>query len=106
MIAVDSVDELSGDAQSIAPNPHAALEHRVDLQAGCDFADVLILELPVERGRARGHPYAFKVRERVCQLFGESIAEIVVLLVAAYVGEWQHDNRGFVGQRKGLGVRG
>ena len=39
-------------------------------------------------------------------VFGDAVAEIVLLGIVAHVGEGQDDDGGFVGQRKGLGAGG
>ena len=40
------------------------------------------------------------------EIFGDAVAEILLLGVFAHVDEGQHDDGGFVGQGKGLGARG
>ena len=96
LIAVRRVDELRGDAHARARLAHAALEHVPHLQALRDLADLDRLALERERGRARGDVKSFDLGQRVDDLFGEAVAEVLVLGIGAHVRERQDgDGRRF-----------
>ena len=92
MVAVGDVDELCGDANPPAGAPHATLEHRGDVELLTDAAEIEVLALEGEGRCPRRHAQAGQLGQGVDDLLGDAIGEILVLGVAADVGEGQHGN--------------
>ena len=93
MIAVADADQLRGDTQRVPFASDAAFEERTDLQFLAQFADAQVLSAQREYGRARGDAEPLDVGQRVDQLLGDAVGEVVALLVAAHVHERQHGDR-------------
>ena len=77
------------------PGPaHAALEHRADREPAADASrDVVVRALEGEGGGARDHAQPLDLGQRVDQLVGHSVGEVLVLRVRAEVGEGQDRDR-------------
>ena len=97
--AVGDGDQLRGHAQAIARLPHAALQNVRDAQRIANTADVFILALESEGRGPRRHLQPRQFRQCVDDLLGEPVAEVLVVLVAAHVGEGQHSDRGSLFRR-------
>ena len=105
VIAVARVDELRGDAEARPGSPHAAFENGGDAQRVGDLANVLGLALEREGRRARGHLQPRDLRQEIDDLLGQAVAEVLVVLVRAHVGERQHGDGGLrVVRRRGGAV--
>ncbi len=76
--------------QALAGLPHAAFEHRSDVEGVADFAQVDALALERERRGAGGDLECLDARQRVHQLFGDAVREIFLLGIIAHVDERQH----------------
>ena len=68
--AVRDLDELGGDPDTIPRLPHAALEECAHAQLLADVAQVLLLALERERGRAPRHLELRNLRQNVEELLG------------------------------------
>ena len=77
------LDELRGDADAVPGFAHAAFQDVVHGERLTDAANVLLPAFEGEGGAARRHPQARHAAESVQDLFGESIAEVLVVLVPA-----------------------
>ena len=65
-------------------------ENRPDAERLGNPADVLFLAAEGKRGGARGDLEAGDVGQQVDDLLGQSVAEVLVVRVAAHVGEREH----------------
>ena len=99
--AIGHVAQLHGDAHAIPGSPHAAFEHRRHVQLLADGPKVVALALEGERRRARGDPQTLERRQSVENFLGDAVAEPVLILRGAHVGEGQHGDRRAAGQRLG-----
>ena len=93
VITVRRVDQLRRDANAIARSPHAPLEDRSNAKSLPDLRDVLFLSAKGKRRRARRDLEAGHVRQRVDDLLGQSVAEILIVWIPAHVRERQHRDR-------------
>ena len=84
--------------------PHRALEHRGDAEPRAQIAHVLAQPLEREHRGARGDVEPLDLGERVDQLVGDAVAEVLVLGIGARVDERQH--RDGAGLARGAGRRG
>ena len=87
------MNELRRHTDAAAGAAHAALEHVRHAERAGNPADVLVLPFERERRRARDHLEAGHLRERVDDLFRETVAEILVVGIPAHVGEREHGDR-------------
>ena len=92
VVAVSHVDELRRDAKPVAGFPHAALQHRVDLESASDLADVLVFFLERERGRARRHSECLHLAQGIDDLFRDAVAEVFVVRIVAHVHKSEHSD--------------
>jgi len=70
-----------------------------------DFLDVLLLAPEGEGGRTGGHFEAGNLGPVVDDLFGQAVAEVILLLIGAHIGEGQ-DGDGWRLSFAGLGGLG
>src|SRR6266571_6340334 len=100
MIAGLRLDELAADADSIPRLPHGALKHIAD----AEFApDLLYIHSAALVGKARiagDDEQPFDAREASDNLLDDAVGEIVLLGIAAHIGEGQDGDRGLVGKRE------
>src|SRR5579863_10172471 len=87
MVPVGSVNQLRRDSNAIGGAPHAAFKNRLYIQGFCDLPDVLFLPAERKGGGPRRYLQPRYFREQVQDLFGQSVAEVLVLLVRAHIGE-------------------
>jgi hypothetical protein len=92
--AIADVHELHGDADAIAGAPHTALKHGRDAQFLGDAAQVLAAIAKRERRRAGSDTKPRQLCQRVEDLFGDAVAEPVLVLLGAEIGERQHGDGG------------
>ena len=90
------VDELAGDADPLAGRPDAALEHVAHAELARDLPHVDRLALVDEARVAGDDEEPAQARERRDDVLGDAVGEIVLLGVAAHVGEGQDGDRGLV----------
>ena len=93
MAAVSSRNELCGHAKATSGFADAPFENGRHSQHVGDSTHVLVLAFEGERRRAGDHLEARNSRQGVDDLFGQAVAEVFVLLVAAHVLERQHRDR-------------
>ncbi len=102
MVAVRRVDELGDDAELVSLAAHAPFQHGGDVQLLADLAHVQVLALEGEGRGAGDDADPRDVGERVDDLLGDAVGEVLVLLAAAQVDEGQHgDRRSAHGRRRG-----
>jgi hypothetical protein len=109
VVVVDGVDQLRRDTNAIAGFLHAAFQHVADAEIlghrpwGHRLA-------AIDLGRvARDHEKARVLRQRVEEVVGQSVGQVVLRRIAAQIGERKHGDRGLVGQhrwRSGCASRG
>ena len=97
MVAAGPVDELRRNAYLITGLANAAFEHVARVQLLGDGANIRGLAL-VGKRRVAGH-YPQPARTRQCRddVFGYAVGEILLGLLAGKIVEWQHRDRGPVG---------
>ena len=100
MPAAPGIDELGGDAYAIAGLADAALEHEPHAELAADLLHLDRLALVGEGGVPRDHEQAGDLRKIGDQVLGHAVAEILLLGIAAHVGEWQHGDRRLVRHRR------
>ena len=100
------VDQLRDDAHLIAGFLHTAFQHVAHAQFFPDVLHVGGFAFVGEGGVTRDDKQVGNAGEVTGEHFGDAVAEVVLLGVFAHVVKGQDDDGGFVGQRKGLGVRG
>src|SRR5438067_462512 len=98
------INELRGDANAAPRSPHAAFENAAHTECPGDRANILILSPESKRRRAGDDLEAANMRQHVDDLLGQAVAEVLVLLVRAQVGEWEDRNRRFEAGRPLDGV--
>src|ERR1700746_1605297 len=92
-VAAADVHELSADPQPVARPPHAPLEHGRHLELRPDLGEIDPLSAERERRGPRRDAQAGQLREGVDDLFGDALAEILEVGVAAQVRERQYGYR-------------
>lgn len=90
MEAGRDVDELRGDTDPVTLLAHAPFQHGARAQRATDLADVPVHALEGEGGGTRHDAQRLHARQGRDQLFGQAVAEILVVRVATEVGEGQH----------------
>ena len=100
MAAGGDVVELRGDAHAVAALADAAFEHVAHAELVGDLLQVNGLALVDERGVARDHEEPAQLRQRGDDVLADAVGEILLLRIAAHVGEGQHRDGGPVGQRQ------
>ena len=93
MIASLGVDELDIDPHAVAAALHRTFEHVAHVQFAADLLHVEGLALVGKGGVTGDHERASDAREIGGQALGHAIDEIVLLGVAADIGEGQDDDR-------------
>jgi hypothetical protein len=101
MPAAAGIDELRGDAHAVAGLAGAALEHEAYPEVTPDLLHFDRPALVGERGVARDDEQGRDLREVGNQVFGDAVAEIFLLGIAAHVRERKHRNRGLAWHRRG-----
>ena len=94
VVAVAGTDQLRGHPHAVAGLAHAALEDRLDRELAADLARVDAAVAEAEGGRARGHAQAAHAAHRIDDLLGQPVAEPVLVVLGAEVGEGQDRDRG------------
>ena len=92
--AVVSGDQLAGDADAVAGLADTAFEDVRHTESLGDLANVGVLALEGEGGGTGDDAQIGDVRQHVDDLFGQAVAEVFLLLVAAHVGEGEHGDGG------------
>ena len=93
MRAVLRVDQLRRDPHTVAGLAHTAVEHGAYVQQASDFAAVHEPVLELERGGPSRDAQTAHVVQRVDDLLGGALAEIILVLGGAHVGESKHGDR-------------
>jgi hypothetical protein len=93
MGAIGGVDELRRDADAASRAPDASLEHHGDAERVGDPANVVCLTAKRKRRRAGDHFQSRHVREEVDDLFGEAVAEVIIVSVGGQIRERENGNR-------------
>src|SRR4029077_20498180 len=83
------MDQLCRHANVSANAAHTSFQDSRRPERFADLADVLVPAAKGEGRRARGDPEAWHVGERIEDLFGQAVAEVLVLLVRAQVEKGQ-----------------
>jgi hypothetical protein len=89
VISALRIVQLGGHPQPVLFPSHAAFEDRAHIQLPCNRANILRLALKLERRGTRHHAQALYVGKDIRNLFGEAIAEILIVRACAQVHEWQ-----------------
>ena len=100
MAAGGDIVELRRDAHAVAALADAALDHIADAELLGDLFHVDGLALVDERRVARDHEEPAQLRQRGDDVLADAVGEILLLRIAAHVGERQHGDGRPVGQRQ------
>ena len=93
VIAALAVDQLRSNAQGIPFATHAALQDGGDAELLADLPYTEVLALVGKGRRPRDDANAVDVRQRVDQLLGHAVGEVLVVAPAAQVGKGEHGDR-------------
>ena len=93
LMSLRGVDELRRDAQARARLAYAAVEHEARAELLADAAHVQVAALECQRRRTRHHPKTGELGERVADLVGQPVAEVLVLHVRAQIRKGEHGDR-------------
>ena len=104
MVARRRVYELRRDAHAVAGLADAALEDVAHSQLAADPFRVDRPALIDEGGVTGDHRERAPGSERGNDVFGEAIREVLLLGIATHVGKGKHDDRGFLGRWRGVGI--
>src|SRR5215470_12103207 len=96
MAAVAGIDQLRRYAHTPAGLAHASFQHESDLQLTGHLPDADRLTFESEDGIAREHVERRDLGEVGYDILGDSVAEVLLLRIGAYVGEGQHSDRKLV----------
>ena len=91
MVARFGVDELHVDAHSVSAALNAAFEEIADVQLAPDGFHVERFAFVSERRIAGDHDRASYARKIGREALGDPVDEMLLLRVAADIGEWQYD---------------
>jgi hypothetical protein len=92
-------DELSVDRDRLADPPDAAFERVSNSEIAPDLLEIDGLPLIGRSGRAADHEGVLDIGKVSRQIIGQTVSEVVLLRIAAEVGERKHDDR----QTRGTG---
>ena len=76
------IHQLCSDAYTVAVSLHAALQHRTGAELTADVAEVFVALAEAEARRLRDHAHAVDASERIHDLLGNPIAEVLVIRVS------------------------
>ncbi len=91
--AVSDVDELNANPQRVPGFSDAPLDNSIDAERVPDLPDVGVLPLEEERGCARGNPQLSDSGQRGDELFGDAVAEVLLVPRGTHVGEGEDGDR-------------
>ena len=104
VVSRSHVDQLDADPEPVVGLANAPFEEGSDTESLADGANVAAGLPELKRCRARDHAQTIYVCERVDQLLGETLAEIVLVAAGAHVGKRQHRDSGrIVRARRDIG---
>ena len=84
------IHQLRGDPHAVAFLAHIAFDQVADAEALADLADVLAAVLERE-GRGAGDDLQLRaIRQAIDELFGQAVAEVLVVRVVAAIDEGQY----------------
>ena len=95
------IDELSRDAHPVCRFANAAFQHVAHPKLAPDLLHIDGAPLVGEAGVAGDDEQRLEMRQRRDDVLDHSVGEIVLLRIAAHVGEWQNSDGGLIGKRKG-----
>src|SRR5215472_1172702 len=86
MRSVFGIDELCRNSYAATSPTHAAFQNSTHPERFSDLADVLLFSSERKRRGPSDHLQAGNVRERVDDLFCQTVAEVFILFIRAHVG--------------------
>ena len=105
VVAGLGVDELRGHANPLAAPAHAAFQHVAHAEFAPDLLHVDRIALVGEAGIAGDDEQRTAAGQFGDDVVGDAVREILLLRVAAHVGEGEHGDRWSVRQRQRFGCR-
>ena len=90
MVSGGAVDQLGGDPHPVARSSHAAFEHIAHAKLAADLLHIDSTAFVSERAVACDDKVPSKLRQRGDDLFDHAVSEVVLLRVAAQIGERKH----------------
>ena len=100
IVAGGGVTELNGDAHAVTDLAHAAFDDIADAEFLGDPLHVDRLALVDERRVARDHEEPAQLGKRGDDVLADAVGKILLLRIAAQIGEGKHGDGGPVGQRQ------
>ena len=100
MVAWYGVNQLGGDANPAAHCTDTAFDDVAHAEVTCDAADVKGLVAILKRRVPGNHEQRTGARQFGDDVFSDAIGEILLLRLAAHIGERQDGNRRLVGERQ------
>src|SRR6266581_116569 len=95
------IDQLGGDTNAVPAATHAPFKHIAHAEVTRDLSNVNRTPFVSETGVASDYEQVPGTGQGRGDLFHHAVGEVVLLRVAADVGEWQHSNRGLVRNGEG-----
>src|SRR5207249_10857159 len=93
MKAIGHLDELRRDSDVVARRANTPFENVPDIEIAADLLKCDILFPEEERGRATGDLQTGDLAQDIDDLLGEAVAEVLILLVRAHVGDGKYCDR-------------
>src|SRR5216684_6136691 len=100
MRAGQGIDQLRGDAHSLARLAHRTFEHIPDTELAPDLLHIDRLAFVGETRIAGDDEEPADAGESGDDLLYHAVGEILLLRIAAHIGEGQYRNRRLVGERQ------
>ena len=100
MEAARRIDELGGNAHTVAGSAYAALEHVAHTELAPDVLNLGLLVLVGESRVARDHEQVGTSGQRVREVLGNAVTEVLLFRVSTHVREGQHDQGRNLGKRR------
>src|SRR2546425_589307 len=96
MKTIRDLDELRRDSDAIARLANTPLKNMLDVEPPAGLSEFDVLSAEKEGGRATGDLHARYVGQRIDDVLGQPVAEVLVLFVRTHVGERQDRDRGML----------
>src|SRR4030095_1866407 len=100
VVASDGIDELRGDETPLADPTHASFDNVRDAESAAAALHVQRGVSVLEGGMPRNDEQLPKARQFRGDVFGDAVAEILPLRIAAQVREWKNRNRSLTRRRE------
>ena len=99
------IDQLRRNPHLIARIAHTAFQHIRRIELCSDLAQILILPLKLKRRRTPDDREPRDLRQQIQNLLRHPVPKILLILLLAHIGKWQHRNRLVRDRRHGRRLR-